>query len=56
VRLVSWNICHGGGKRSPQIIAQLRVWNPDIVGLSEFRGTEPSHLIASALTEMGLTH
>ncbi len=56
LRLISWNICHGGGTRSPQIIEQLRTWQPDVVGLSEFRGTEPSQSIALALVEMGLTH
>lgn len=56
LRLVSWNICHGGGKRYPEIIAQLRSWQPDVVGLSEFRGTAPSQSIATALSEMGLTH
>ena len=55
-RLVSWNICHGGGKRYPEIIAHLRAWQPDAVGLSEFRGTAPSQSIASALAEMGLAH
>ena len=56
MRLVSWNICHGGGRRASQIIAQLRDWRPDIVGLSEFRGTAPSLSIAAALTEMGLLY
>ncbi|MHB8970038.1 MAG: exonuclease/endonuclease/phosphatase family protein [Pirellulaceae bacterium] len=56
MRLVSWNICHGGGKRVPQIIEQLRVWNADTVGLAEFRGTVPSQAIASELVDMGLTH
>ena len=56
MRLVSWNILHGGGKRAPQIIDQLERWNPDIVGLTEFCGTQPSQEIASALTELGLVH
>jgi exonuclease III len=56
LRLVSWNILKGGGARAPQIIEQLSEWNPDIVGLSEFRGTKSSQSIASALTDMGLIH
>ncbi|MCA8998950.1 MAG: endonuclease/exonuclease/phosphatase family protein [Planctomycetaceae bacterium] len=56
MRLISWNICHGGGTRAPQIIQQLRAWAPDVVGLSEFRDTAPSRSIQAALAEMGLTH
>lgn len=46
----------GGGTRATNIAAQLAFWKPDIVGLSEIRGTKPSQTIASALHEMGLTH
>ena len=45
MRLVSWNICHGGGKRAPQIIRQLAEWNPNVVGLSEFRGLNPVRIL-----------
>lgn len=56
MRIVSWNIEHGGGKRAGRIKDQLALWNPDIVGLQEFRGTSPSGAIAAFLKEQGLVH
>lgn len=49
MRLVSWNIRAGGGKRAEGIVKQIQQWQPDIVALSEFRGTEASLGIAAAL-------
>lgn len=54
MRFISWNIQQGGGSRVDRIVAQLVRWNPDVVGLSEFRGSEPSQRIAAALAECGL--
>jgi exonuclease III len=56
MRIVSWNIRAGGGVRAAAILAQLERWQPDIVGLCEFRGTPPSAQIASGLRELGLDH
>jgi len=56
MRIVSWNILKGGGERAPAISQQLRAWNPDVVGLCEFRGTDPSQSIAAALADMGLVY
>jgi exonuclease III len=56
VRIVSWNICHGGGQRAPHIIRQLQEWRPDVLGLIEFRGTQPSQHIRQAILDMGLIH
>jgi exodeoxyribonuclease-3 len=56
MRVISWNIQQGGGKRAKGIMGQLRRWSPDVVGLSEFRGTPPSQQISTGLKEMGLTH
>jgi exonuclease III len=53
VRIVFWNIMHGGGKRANTIVEQIREWNPDIVALAEFRGTAPSRSIAKTLTHAG---
>lgn len=53
MRVVAWNIRAGGGRRQAQIVAQLRRWRPDVIVLSEFRGTEPSCLIADALKKAG---
>ena len=56
LRIVSWNIRQGGGTRAPRISQQLRSWNPDVVGLCEFRGTNPSQSIAAYLADMGLIY
>ena len=56
MRLIYWNIRAGGGVRAAQIAAQLKRWRPDVVGLSEFRGTPASQSLAAALAEQGLRH
>ncbi len=56
MRIVSWNIRAGGGRRVEQIAAQIQRWKPDIVGLQEFRATPPSRTLAAALREQGLVH
>ncbi len=56
MRIVSWNIRAGGGRRVEQIASQLRRWRLDVVALSEFRGTPPSQQLASRLHTSGLVH
>ncbi|OED42760.1 hypothetical protein AB833_05345 [Chromatiales bacterium (ex Bugula neritina AB1)] len=56
MRLVAWNIRAGGGVRAQRIVDQLIHWNPDVVALSEFRGTEASVSIASELHKAGLCY
>ncbi|MEM7800241.1 MAG: endonuclease/exonuclease/phosphatase family protein [Chloroflexota bacterium] len=56
LRLVSWNIRSGGGKRIEGIFGQLLKWQPDIIGLSEFRGTPASQWVAQALHAAGYPH
>jgi exonuclease III len=51
--ILSWNIRAGGGKRAAQILAQIQAWGPNIVGLSEFRGTAASQWLAAQLAEAG---
>ena len=53
MRIVSWNIRAGGGKRASGILAQLLDWRPDIIGLAEFRGTPASQWLASELALAG---
>lgn len=55
MRLVSWNIRAGGGVRAARIAQALIDMKPDVVALSEFRGTEPSLFIASLLHDAGLS-
>jgi exodeoxyribonuclease-3 len=49
MRIVAWNIRAGGGERAGRIARQLARWAPDVVVLSEFRGTPPSRALATAL-------
>jgi exodeoxyribonuclease-3 len=53
MRIVSWNIRAGGGKRVRGILAQLLAWRPDVIGLAEFRGTYPSQWLAAELAAAG---
>jgi exonuclease III len=56
LRIVSWNIRAGGGRRVDLIADQIARWDADVVALSEFRATPPSHLLKHRLDEQGLTH
>ena len=56
MRIVAWNIRAGGGERVAAIARQLARWAPDVVALSEFRGTPPSLALAEALAARGLSH
>jgi exodeoxyribonuclease-3 len=49
MRIVAWNIRGGGGERAGGIARQLERWAPDVVALSEFRGTPPSRALAAAV-------
>ena len=52
-RIVFWNIRAGGGRRAEAIGDQLLAWRPDVIGLSEFRGTPASQSLAQRLAEVG---
>jgi len=54
LRLVAWNIRAGGGRRIEMIADQLQRWQPDVVALSEFRGTPASAWLAEELSARGL--
>lgn len=56
MRIISWNIQHGGGLRAAAIIEQIQNWSPDIVALSEFRATAASKSMAAALHDSGFLH
>ena len=56
IRIVSWNIRAGGGKRAADILAQLHDWRPSLIGLCEFRGTTASQWLAAQLAEAGFEH
>jgi exonuclease III len=56
MRIVSWNIRAGGGRRAEEVAAALASWAPDIAVLAEFRGTPASGAILARLADCGLTY
>lgn len=56
MRILYWNIRAGGGKRAGAIADQIIAWQPDVIGLSEFRGTPASQSLAARLAEAGWPH
>ena len=54
LRIVSWNIRAGGGRRVGLIAEHIERWQADVVALSEFRGTPPSRLLKGLLEQQGL--
>ena len=56
MRVVFWNIRHGGGVRTAAIARQIRAWGADAVALCEFRGTPPSAELARGLAGLGLAY
>ncbi|MEZ4710314.1 MAG: endonuclease/exonuclease/phosphatase family protein [Caldilineaceae bacterium] len=56
MRIVSWNIRSGGGRRADAIAEQIVRWQADMAALCEFRGTPPSQQLAEMLAEAGLHH
>jgi len=55
VKVVSWNILQGGGRRLDDICHMLVDWSPDIVTLQEVRGSSVSQLNES-LSTVGLKY
>ena len=37
VKLVTWNIQHGGGTRLARIVEEIAAYDPDVVAVTEFR-------------------
>jgi exodeoxyribonuclease-3 len=54
LRILSWNILHGGGSRVEQVIAAISEATPDIVVLQEFRHGRHGQMITQALSAAGL--
>ncbi|HOC43806.1 MAG TPA: endonuclease/exonuclease/phosphatase family protein [Thermoanaerobaculales bacterium] len=53
VRLLVWNIRHGGGERTPRILAVLEEQRPDVVVLTEFRNNRRGEAIREWLADNG---
>jgi len=56
LKLLSWNILQGGGKRAAGIAAQIEKIQPDIVTLQEFRHGKAAPVIFDALNNLSLKH
>src|SRR4051794_13943095 len=44
MRLLCWNILHGGGRRVGQITYVITSHNPDVIALTEFRRKPGAHI------------
>lgn len=56
MKILSWNILHGGGSRVVDIIATIETHNPDIVCLQEFRHGKSKSILCAGLANAGLIH
>lgn len=56
MRLLSWNILQGGGKRALDISDAILKFEPDIAVLQEFRNGNSAAPILDACKELGLSH
>ena len=56
IKLLSWNILHGGGKRTRAILDAIKAEQPDIVTLQEFRNGSNRYEMIDGLSALGLKH
>ena len=56
MRILSWNILQGGGRRTDNILATIQSHQPDIVALQEFRHSSSKAKLIEGLEELGLSH
>jgi len=54
LRILSWNILHGGGTRCAQILSTIEKYQPDIVTLQEFRHGSSKAVLLDGLRSVGL--
>jgi hypothetical protein len=55
VRLLAWNIQHGGGTRVLRIVEEVAAYDPDVFGVTEYRAT-PGVALCAAMKERGLPY
>ncbi|MGJ8641767.1 MAG: endonuclease/exonuclease/phosphatase family protein [Luteolibacter sp.] len=53
MRIVTWNLQHGGGKRIGAIVEALRLYSSDALVLSEFRNNPSGEILRTELKDMG---
>jgi len=56
MRILSWNILQGGGRRLDNILATLESHQADIIALQEFRHSSSKLRLISGLEELGFSH
>jgi len=56
VRILSWNILQGGGRRSRDIIDTLASLDADVIALQEFRHGKSKGLLLDGFNELGYEH
>ena len=56
LRLLAWNIRHGGGARLPAITQALARHEADILVISEYRGGDSANRLRAALVASGYLH
>ena len=52
MRLLAWNIQHGGGTRLARIVEEVSTYDADVIALTEFRH-RPGAALRTALLERG---
>ena len=55
MRLLAWNIQHGGGSRMARIVEEISAYDPDVIAVTEFRAG-PGVALSAALKERGWPH
>jgi len=53
MRVLSWNIQHGGGTRIPRVVEELSAYDPDVVAVTEYRAV-PGIALRAAMKDRGL--
>ena len=56
LRILSWNILQGGGRRVHDIVSTLSSYDCDLIVLQEFRHGKTRDIIIDGLAKMGLVH
>ena len=55
MKLLAWNILHGGGTRVPRIVEEIAAHDPDVIALTGFR-TDRGTELSGSLKDRGWPH
>ena len=50
MRILTWNLQHGGGRRISRIVEALRAYEADVLVLSEYRNNEGGFVLCEKLS------